>query len=294
MNIAPIVVFVYNRPNHTIELFESLKECYEVARHDVIVYSDGAKRDVDVEKVNEVRLILNEYCEKKCFNNMTVIQAQKNKGLATSVIEGVSEVIKKYKNVIVLEDDLRFSRDFISYMQNGLTYYGDDERVGAISGYSPIRCINVAKSLTGNSWGWATWLNRWEKVDWTVNDYSEFCDDVIKRKKFDYQQANISEMLDYQMLGKIDSWAVRWDYHFFKNGLWTIYPNESKVLNKGFDGSGTHSGVDKKKRGGLAAKEYCFKSLDELSNITRRTSGNSLMNKLLSYARKFKGFVGNR
>jgi hypothetical protein len=48
-------------------------------------------------------------------------------------------------------------------------------------------------------------------------------------------------MLKSQMIGKIDSWAIRWCYNQFKYNRYTIYPTKSKLINNGFDEKGTHN-----------------------------------------------------
>lgn len=49
-------------------------------------------------------------------------------------------------------------------------------------------------------------------------------------------------MLVSQMKGEIDSWAVRWMFQQSIDEKYTIYPKKSKVINAGFDGTGTHCG----------------------------------------------------
>jgi hypothetical protein len=47
-------------------------------------------------------------------------------------------------------------------------------------------------------------------------------------------------MLEAQLAGRVDSWAVRWQLSAFLNNSLTIYPRQSLIVNAGFDGSGTH------------------------------------------------------
>lgn len=280
---APILVFVYNRAGHTKNLLEKLKTCKEIEMHDLYIFSDGPKNRAAESDVEAVRACLREFMADNCFRSVTVHEERKNKGLANSIIGGVSNIIKQFGTVIVLEDDLDITTDFVSYMQEGLDYYVSARQVGAISGFSfPIKCKkdrieNVYKSRTGNSWGWATWKDRWDQIDWEIADYDFFKTDKALRKKFNFQQLGISEMLDKQMSGEIDSWAVRWDYNFFRKGLWTIYPYSSKVLNKGFDGTGTH--CEKQESGAvemLREVPYIFRDIEKCDDLTRKTSGNTI------------------
>lgn len=280
---APVLVFVYNRLEHTRNLLEKLNACKEIELHDLFIFSDGAKNQTAEDDVKAVRLYLHEFSERSGFRSVKIQEEEKNKGLANSIIDGVSNVINQFGTAIVLEDDLYVTDDFVVFMQEGLEYYATDKCVGAVSGFSfPIKgkqnyIDKVYKSKTGNSWGWATWKDIWNQADWQVIDYSFFKKDRILRGKFDMQQEGISDMLDKQMSGKVDSWAVRWDYYFFKKGLWTIYPYSSKVVNCGFDGSGVHCGVQEgnlKER--IREVSYSFQKLAECEDLTKRTSGNTL------------------
>lgn len=280
---APVLVFTYNRPEHTRKLFDSLNRCKGVETHDLYVFSDGAKNAAAESQVNAVREYLRKISKTTVFGSITIFEEEKNKGLANSIIDGVTKIIEKYGSAIVLEDDLCIADNFIEYMQSCLDYYESDDEVGAISGFSySLKCKKgdedkVYKSRTGNSWGWATWKNRWTQVDWQVTDYSIFKEDVKSRKRFDFQQEGISNMLDRQMEGKIDSWAVRWDYFFFRKGLWTIYPYFSKVVNNGFDGSGIHCDNSQSTEfRELESKSFALLNLPDCKDLTRQTSGYSI------------------
>ncbi len=293
---APVLVFTYNRPEHTKELFDSLGRCKGIETHDLYVFSDGAKNADAESKVNAVREYLREISKTSAFKSITVFEQEKNKGLANSIIDGVTKIINQCGTVIVLEDDLCVADDLLEYMQSCLEYYESDNRVGAISGFShTLKCKKedenkVYKSRTGNSWGWATWKNRWDRVDWEVTDYNIFKSNHKSRAKFNAQQEGISNMLDQQMEGKIDSWAVRWDYFFFKNGLWTIYPYFSKVVNNGFDGSGTHCGNGQTiKIGGIDRKAYMLLDFSDCKDMTKRTSGNSAVKMIKNYVKRVSG-----
>ena len=243
---APIIVFVYARPEHTKKMFESLEKNYHIKESDVFIFSDYQKNERSKEKVNEVRKYINETLDKNKFKSVTIFEAKKNTGLAKSVISGVTEVINKYGKAIVLEDDLILSKNFIDYMNDALDYYGKDKKIWSISGYNlPITIPNeydkdVYFSYRGSSWGWATWKDRWATVDWNVSDYQKFKHNIFKRNKFNRGGFDLSQMLDAQMHKKCDSWAIRWCYQQSKENSFTVYPVKSLVKNIGLDGSGTH------------------------------------------------------
>ena len=125
------------------------------------------------------------------------------------------------------------------------------------------------------------------QADWQITDYDIFKTDIKSRKRFNIQQEGISNMLDQQMEGKIDSWAVRWDYFFFKKGLWTIYPYFSKVINNGFDGSGIHCGNGQSVEiGELERKPYILLDLSDCKDLTRQTSGYNIVRRIKDCIKK--------
>ncbi|MEH6889048.1 sugar transferase [Bacillus sp. JJ864] len=247
--LAPVIIFVYNRPEHTIKTIEALAK-NELAREStVFIFSDAAKNENSLEKVRAVREYIDTIEEKKYFKSLKINKAKINKGLAKSVIDGVSEIINENGKVIVLEDDLVTTPDFLTYMNDALNYYNDLEKVWSISGYNiPIAFPKDYKSeiyysYRGCSWGWATWKNRWNQVDWDVKDYTEFKGNRRLRNQFNRGGRDMANMLDSQMEGIIDSWAIRWCYTQSKKDLLTVYPVKSRIKNIGLDGSGTHSRV---------------------------------------------------
>ena len=164
--LAPIVLFVYNRLDHTQGVIETLLKNTLAKESEFYIFSDAAKTENGVEKVNEVRKFIRDDSWHTGFKKVSIIEAEKNKGLAKSIIGGVSEIIQKYGKVIVLEDDLKLSPYFLEYMNDALDYYKDVVNIWSISGYSfPMRSLknyphDVFYSYRGCSWGWATWLDR--------------------------------------------------------------------------------------------------------------------------------------
>jgi hypothetical protein len=247
--LAPVVIFVYNRPDHTKSTIEALAKNKLAQNTEVFIYSDAAKNESSEEKVEHVRKYIDSLSQKNFFKSINIVKANTNKGLANSVIAGVSEVIEKYGKAIVVEDDLVSSPDFLQYMNEALDFYEKEDKIWSISGYSYNLGIpsdyksEVYFTFRGCSWGWATWKNRWDKVDWNVSDYNEFRNSKVLRKNLRRGGRDMAIMLDAQMQGEVDSWAIRWCYSQSKLDMLTVYPVVSRIKNIGLDGSGTHSGV---------------------------------------------------
>ena len=247
MSIAPIVLFVYNRPEHTAEVLRTLANCTHAKEVPLYIFSDAAKKTAAAKAVEKVRAIIEAPDWNDYFQKVTVIKAEHNKGLAKSVITGVTQVINEHGCVIVVEDDNRVSKDFIDYMCRGLEFYRDNDKIGFIGAYKvPIEIpadykYDVFLMGRGSSYSWATWKDRWDLVDWNVSDYESFRKNRKLRAKFNEYGDDRSDMLDSQMAGKIDSWAIRFSYAMFKHGRYAVLPVKTRVENIGFDGSGVHN-----------------------------------------------------
>ena len=134
MSYAPVAMFVYNRADHFKETYEALAKCEEAKYTDLIVFSDGAKNEKSAEGVEAVRSFANEIKNKNDFKTVKVVESPQNKGLAKSIIEGVTKVLNEYGKIIVLEDDCVCSPYFLGYMNKCLDGYENNKKIGAVSG----------------------------------------------------------------------------------------------------------------------------------------------------------------
>jgi len=247
--LAPIVLFVYNRPSHTKKTIEALKNNELAGESDLFIFSDGAKSENDAQRVDEVR----EYIKTiKGFGGVEVTEREKNFGLANSIISGVNHVSSLYDRVIVLEDDVITAPSFLTFMNNALEFYQTNKSIFSVSGYPYSIKIpgsykkDVFISYRASSWGWGTWKDRWEKVDWEVKDFNSFIKDKKAQKLFNRAGEDVTPMLKAQIWGEIDSWAIRWTYSHFKNNAYCLLPIIPLCKNIGTDSSGTHSATSQR------------------------------------------------
>ena len=213
MNVyAPIVLFVYNRPEHTRRTVTSLIQNPEAAMSDLFVFSDAAKDKSAEEAVKQVREYISQISG---FKTVTINERESNWGLANSVIDGVSRICNEFGKVVVLEDDLDVSPHFLAYMNSGLDKYEHDEQVMQIAGYMfPVDIQSNEDALflpLTSSWGWATWQNSWEKFDKTASSFNTIKNNPSLKKQFDLDgRYPYFKMLEAQKKAKVDSWAIRW------------------------------------------------------------------------------------
>ncbi|NVK51785.1 MAG: glycosyltransferase [Flavobacteriaceae bacterium] len=242
--LAPICLFTYNRFDETKQTVEALQKNFLAKESDLIIFSDGAKNDKVLEKILKIRKYLKTI---DGFKSVKIYESPTNQGLATSIINGVSQVIKKYKKVVVLEDDLITSPNFLNFINQALSFYKEKKDVFSISGYTmDLRSLNNYEKdyylgLRASSWGWGIWIDRWGNVDWSVEDYDNFKWNLMSQYRFMKGGSDLPHMLRKQMNKKIDSWAIRWCYYQFKNNLLTVFASKSKIVSIGFGPEATHT-----------------------------------------------------
>ena len=246
MNLAPIVLFVYNRPNHTLKTLEALEQNNLASESELFVFCDGPKPNADqstIKAIAEVREVIK---KRQWCKNVKIYESDINKGLADSIVSGVTTVVNKYGKIIVLEDDIVTSKGFLKYMNEALTLYEHEEDIMHIGSYLPKTTGNndlpeTFLSRFMSCWGWATWKTSWKKANWNT----EFLYDQIVDTKVLYE-FNLEGVLDYHtqleknLNGSIKTWAIKWFASVFLNSGLCLYPKKSLSENIGFDGTGEH------------------------------------------------------
>lgn len=257
MNFAPILLFVYNRLQHTQRCIESLLNNSLSKESELFIYSDAAKETTDRKKVEEVRQYIHTI---QGFKRITIIERNDNWGLARSIIDGVTTQINQYGRVIVLEDDLVVAPYFLQFMNDALETYKNEPKIGHIQAcdftQDPALPDTFLIKWTG-SWGWATWDRAWKHFN---PNGKELLQELKQRKltyTFDFNgKYGFTRMLQRQIEGKNNSWAIRWNASLFLKDILSLNVGRSLVQNEGFDGSGTNCGG-----GGLYASNLYVEAL---------------------------------
>lgn len=253
MELAPIIVFAYDRPEHLRRTIEALAKSVYAEDSELYIFCDGPKTDASEERKSHIKQTREVAHASTGFKDLHVIEAPQNKGLANSIIGGVTEVIAKHGRVIVLEDDLITSPYFLKYMNTALDKYKSYPSVFTISANRPpVNKMTIPAdyeydvfvSLRPFSTGWATWKDKWERIDWSLNYLDDFLKHPQQIKSFHHGGDDLTEMLCLQHDHRIDSWAIRYAFQHFYHHAVAILPCVPYVDNIGFDGSGIHSGTD--------------------------------------------------
>ncbi len=241
--LAPIIIFAYNRPETLKNTIQSLLQNKEAKDSDLYIFVDGARTNKlgDFENVHTVQMYVKSI---QGFKSIHYTFSEKNKGLGNSIIQGVSQVINEYGKAIVLEDDLVFATNFLMYMNQGLDKYKDEKRVFSICGYS--NKVKVPKGYKYNtyfctrssSWGWGTWADRWNSVDWELKNWDKYS--KLGKAFNKWGGSDCFRMLRSVKEGWGNSWAIRFCFSQFLQNKLSLFPIISKVKNNGFDGAGTN------------------------------------------------------
>jgi len=241
MTPAPVALFIYRRPEHTRRTLASLLACKELVSSPLHIYCDGARSADAVEDVKAARRVARELAPA----TTVFIEREHNYGLARSIIDGTTDLTGRFGKAIVVEDDLEVAPSFLQFMNEALDRYALDDTVMQVSGYQfpldpPLAQRSVFLGFP-TSWGWGTWARAWKYFDGGGAGYQALKADPNLRRQFDLDGSYpYFAMLERQLRGEIDSWAIRWHLSVFMRQGLVLYPGRSLIRNTGFDGSGTH------------------------------------------------------
>jgi GR25 family glycosyltransferase involved in LPS biosynthesis len=247
MNLAPIVLFVYNRPDHTLKTLEALFR-NDLANESILyIYADGPKENADEEIRNRIKETRAVTKSKQWCKQVIIYEKEKNMGLADSIISGVTEIINKHQKIIVLEDDLVTSKGFLKYMNDALTLYESEEKVMHISGsIFPVK-FSLPETYfynTASCWGWGTWLRAWNNFNNNAQYLLSTIDNSGLRNKFNIEGSyDFYDQLKANIDGRLKTWAIRWYASFFLVQGLSLHPYPSLANNIGHDGMGENCGI---------------------------------------------------
>lgn len=246
--LAPVALFVYNRPIHTLQTLEALSSNLLADQTNLFVFLDGPKNGADPNTIELIRETKNVINSRQWCKEQILIERETNLGLAESIIQGVTKLVNQFGSIIVLEDDLVTSKYFLSFMNKALNTFELEEKVACISGYNyPVENkLPETFFLKGaDCWGWATWKRSWNDFEPNGQKLADKIKILKLESEFDFDNSfPYFQMLLDQISKKNNSWAIRWYASAFLKDKLCLYPGVSLIKNIGLDGSGTHSGSD--------------------------------------------------
>ena len=294
-NLAPIIVFAYNRPTHMLRTLDALAKNTLADQSVLYIYCDGAKQNATEEQIAKVKAARQVAHAATGFKELHVIERPENIGLGTSVINGVTEIINKYGKVIVLEDDLETSPYFLSYMNQCLEHYEARKSVFSITGLSrphPERFYptdypyDVYVSLKHHPWSWATWADRWNQVDWSARTYDEIASNPQMLAAFKRMGEDEWEELTMQVKGSKQIWSARFALAHFVNHAVSIAPIKPYVRNIGAGADSTNCKTENLGRWEIAESDLC--NTPELRLLDVLYEDSRIVNTWYSFFKKGK------
>jgi hypothetical protein len=246
MKLAPIALFVYARPEHTRQTLESLAANDLAQDSELIVFADGPKAGASAETLANIQKTRDLITERNWCGKVTLVASEVNKGLAGSIVSGVTKVVNEHGRIIVLEDDLHVAPGFLRFMNEALELYEHDAQVMHIAGYMfPVKA-KLPDTFFYRSmfcWGWATWASAWKHLNLDAADLYKQLEARGFPEDFNVHPSNeFYESIRANMDGRIITWAIKWLASIYlANGL-CLVPGKSLVRNIGHDGTGVHCG----------------------------------------------------
>lgn len=245
--LAPVVLFLYNRPSHTETTLKNLAAANDAIRSDLFIFCDGPKTEASEKDLKNIQLVRNIAAGQKGFKSVTIKFAEENQGLGKSIIDGVTEVINRYGKCIVLEDDHLVHKDFIQYMNHYLNFYENEKRIMHISAFARNSYLQFLMpraffSRYMDCWGWGTWADRWSMLDLNLDNVDQYLSNEVNLNRFNFSKLDYHTYFD-QNREKFKTWAIFWYYTIAKNNGLCLMSKFSYVRNIGNDGSGTNEVV---------------------------------------------------
>jgi hypothetical protein len=242
--IAPVVLFVFNRPHLTTQSFDRIRQARP---RRMLVVADGPRVGYpDDPQLCQVTRSLVSSPDWKC--ELQTNFAEENLGNGQRMSSGLDWVFKQCEEAIVLEDDCVPSRSFFNFCTALLTYYRHDQRVMHISGdnYQDGIRRGVGSyffSRYSLSWGWASWARAWQHYDFEIRAWpaareekwlNSFVDDRLEIKYW-------TMIFERLYRGLIDTWDYQWLFTCWRHNGLSIQPNINLVSNIGAGPDATHN-----------------------------------------------------
>ena len=243
MNYSPIVCFGFDRPMHLNRMLESLEANKEALKSDVYICIDGPSKNTNLDNHAKTVEVANKSWN---FNSKTIIAREENLDCRTNIITTISDLFAEHEKLIIIEDDLILSKNFLNYMNSALNKYENNKEMWHINGYSYPQMNSSSNSSIStyiSPWGWGTWKDRWEIF---INEDFDKRNFIYSLEESERKRFNVNGLYDWEdiivknEIKKISAWDAYWYQAVFLNNGLSLYPNRSHTQNEGFDGTGMH------------------------------------------------------
>jgi hypothetical protein len=220
MVINPTIVIVaYNRTKSLVRILKSLNSAHYIGKANLVISIDYSGNDDVANVANDFNWI---------FGAKEVITHKKNLGLRKHVLK-CGDLVRQYKSIIMLEDDLVVSPYFFHYATTALKNYELNPRVAGISLYTHQFNVNCKKAfeplLDKSDVYWLQFASSWGQA-WNVEQWEGF------REWYVHNSGPISSGLpEYILNWPNTSWLKYFTKYLVELDLYFIYPRTSYTTN---------------------------------------------------------------
>lgn len=193
---------------------------------------------------NEHKTILR-LCKKKwTFIKTDILVREKNLGPVENYENALSKIFRNYENVIVLEDDNIVAKNFLVFMNQALIHFAKKKACLGICGHSfsqinKKHSIDVYKAFYFSGWGCGMYKNR--RSAYKSAQANKFSSCFLNPKKL-YSclkfHPHIFRIYVESIIRKQSYGDVNLSVHALAKNLFFCYPANTKVINRGHDGTG--------------------------------------------------------
>jgi len=261
--MIPIVITVYNRLDTLRKTLDSLFECDGIEGRTILFFADNNGKQHDA-KIQDVW----HYIQTELVNNHRDTWQfypvhGNNLGLRANSLRAINVSLKKYHKIIFIQDDMQFSKSFLSWMDYALEKYEDRKDIMFISGYSHIDYPSSYLSpLIADGLG--IWRNKYEDPAYLIkvnHNYKEFA-----KHTTDSFANNLKNIID----GKSDAFMALLCYQMYLVNARCLYPGLNKVRYM-VSNSTNCKAKESKKLNNILYNEFDLDESDTAYNLIKQT-----------------------
>ena len=256
----PILFLFFNRKDVALKSFEQIKKIKPVKLY---LTSDGHRESVlnEKDKVIDIRNAILAQIDWDC--EVKTLFHENNLGCGNAVHTGINWLFENEEKGIILEDDCVVQNSFFPFMSELLEKYKNDDRIGMISGFNPLKKSSIIDSYCFSAykscWGWATWKRAWKNMDIDMKwRNTEYCNSIIENMGYHGKDINCWKYsLKAIDANFVSAWDWQWYFTLASQNQLSIFPKIGLVSNIGFGKDATHT-TEKLKEKYLTNKELAF------------------------------------
>ena len=240
-NKPPVLIIGFARLANVVEIAE------RILRHEpccLFVQIDGGKYNPSSIEIRNMSVALSGL--NHGATEIHIVVERDNLGIAQNLSRGVGSTLEEHPSVIVLEDDCYPAPVFYEFMTTALRLHVDNKQIGMISGNA---YINYAKgslfaevSNVPQTWGWATWRDRWEGFDVELSRFTreQRSKAISSYSSNPFVRSHWRKRVAESFADK-NMWDAQWSVYIWLRRYRCINPSQNLVKNTGIDQSATHT-----------------------------------------------------